>query len=369
VRDAIRGEAIKDVDLVVVGLPLEKIEKILSGFGKTNLVGESFKVIKFRPEGHTGEDYDVAMARKDKKVGEGHKGFEIVTKGVTIEEDLKRRDFTINSIAINIKTHEVLDPFNGKYDIATRTIKATNPQAFADDPLRILRGIQFAARFNYMIAGSTLDMMRKYAPSIKQITGERIFDEFQKILKKSGNTQIALYLIHETDVDVALFDKKMLKYEEGFEKLDIVSFYYVLALVGDVDPEQFYLKRLKGHADVGKAIKTLDTLIEIWSRLSEEEDKRYTLFKAVQKAPMVIDAVALPPDAAEMAEEMKNHETPMSPSDIKITGDDIKEITKLPEGKNLGIFIEKIQRNALMNKFDWKSHQACVKHVVKEFYH
>jgi hypothetical protein len=83
---------------------------------------------------------------------------------------------------------------------------------------------------------------------------------------------------------------------------------------------------------------------------------------------MIIDAVVLPPDASEMAEEMKNHETPLSPGDIKISGDGIKEITKLPEGKELGTFIERLQRDALMNMFDWKNQKACIAYVSKIFY-
>ena len=113
VRDAFTGKPIKDVDLIVDGLSLDGIQKRLQSFGKINLVGESFSVIKFRPNGHIGEDFDIAVPREDRKVGEGHKGFEIVTDGVDIMGDLKRRDFTINSMAVNVLTEEFLDPFNG----------------------------------------------------------------------------------------------------------------------------------------------------------------------------------------------------------------------------------------------------------------
>lgn len=374
VRDAFRHQPIKDVDIVVDGLhfrgenDINYLHDQLVDFGKINLVGESFKVIKFRPKGHTGEDYDIAIPRKDTKVGSGHKGFKAETKGVSILEDLKRRDFTVNSIAINVETGEMLDPFNGKADIIQKIIRATDPTAFIEDPLRILRGIQFAARFGYKIEPGTKKLMQKYAHELKTISGERIFDEFQKILLKKGDTQIALNLIHETDVDLALFDKKMLKYDKGFEKLDPVSFYYVLSLVGDVDPVKFYLKNLKGLADVGKALGILDTLLESWASLHEEEDRRFVLFKSLQKSPMLANVVIFPPDASDIIEEMKSGKTPMTSKDINITGNEIMEITKLPQSEELGELIERIQRDALMNKFNWKDKKSCVNYVSKIFY-
>ena len=77
VRDAYRGEDIKDIDLIVEGLSMEQIKSILIPFGRVDIVGESFAVIKFRPKGHDGEDFDIAVPRKDRKIGDGHKGFEI----------------------------------------------------------------------------------------------------------------------------------------------------------------------------------------------------------------------------------------------------------------------------------------------------
>jgi tRNA nucleotidyltransferase (CCA-adding enzyme) len=111
VRDAFMNKSPKDIDIIVTGLKIEDIKELLRHYGKTSIVGQSFSVIKFRPTYHTGEDFDIAVPRVDRKIGTGHKGFEVSTEGVSVLDDLKRRDFTVNSIAVNIKTNEILDPF------------------------------------------------------------------------------------------------------------------------------------------------------------------------------------------------------------------------------------------------------------------
>lgn len=363
VRDAFIGKEMKDIDMVIDGLSISGIQKILAPYGKQKLVGESFAVIKFVPKGHVGEDYDIAVPRIDKKVGKGHKGFEIITDGVDIHGDLKRRDFTINSMAVNVMTGELLDPFNGQQDLKNKNIKATDDTAFIEDPLRILRGIQFASRFNFKIDEGTMKMMKDNAELVKEITGERILEEFEKIITK-GNTQIALKLLHQTDVDMALFDKKMLLYDEGFDYLDAVSFYYMLALIGDVNPYEFYMKRLKGNAELGKAIKTLDTLITQWEQADNEEDKLYLVFNAMQKSPMIANAALLPPDADKIIQQMRVGTLPSSAKMIQITGDDIMAMSGL-KGKEVGYIIEKLQRDALMGKFDWWLKRESLEYLQK----
>lgn len=364
VRDAFTGKPMKDIDLIVDGLSLGGIQKRLQPFGKISLVGESFSVIKFRPDGHTGEDFDIAVPREDRKVGEGHKGFEIVTDGVDIMGDLRRRDFTINSMAVNVLTEEFLDPFNGKKDLDNKLIRATDKNAFIEDPLRILRGIQFAARFDFDIEKGTKELMKQNSELITQITGERILEEFQKILLKSGNTQRAFNLIHETDLDLALFDKKMIHYDKGFDNLDYVSFYYILGVVGNVDPTRFYVNRLKGETKTAKAITMLDNILDKWHSLHEDEDKKYVIFKALQKSPEVSQSVLLPKDAKKIIKEMKSGKIPAIPQDIAINGNDIMLLLNI-KGEQVGFIKERIERDALMNKFDWKDRDACIEYVQK----
>jgi len=362
VRDIFLNKKSKDIDIVVDGLSINKILDILQLYGNANVEGESFAVIKFRPDNQK-EIIDIAVPRIDRKIGKGHKGFEVITNEVNIEDDLKRRDFTVNSIAVNIDTGEILDPFDGISDINNKLIKATNLQTFSDDALRILRGIQFAARFGFDIDHKTLRMMKKDSHLIKEITGERILDELMKIIHKEGDTQIALNLIHETNVDKALFDKKMLKYDKGFENLDEISFFYMLGLIGDQNPAEFYKNKLKGKVEIEKAIETLDQILTLWPRFHENEDKRYLVFKAIKKSPLIINVTILPKDFDDIILNMRMNKIPMKSSDIQINGEDIILIGNIKEGPEIGLFLEKIYRDALMNKFNWKNRNNSIDYL------
>jgi hypothetical protein len=368
VRDAFRGENIKDIDLIVDGTSMDAILEELRPYGRVDQVGESFAVIKFRPKGHTGEDFDIAVPRIDRKIGSGHKGFVVETDGISIFDDLKRRDFTVNAIAVKIDNGRLVDPYNGLSDLQKKVLRAVDDQAFIEDPLRILRGIQFAARFGYKIISGTLRLMKENSHLIREISGERIFEELMKVLNKSGNTQLALDLLHETDVDIALFDKKMLKYDKGFEHLDPTSFFYVLGLLGDVSPGDFLKKRLKGDNRLEKNVRVLDRIFGMLPRTYEEEDLKYMLTKAFTSAPDVMDAVILPDEVDDIVLQMRTMKIPMNETDIKIGGEDIKEIGQLSEGPEIGIIKEKILRDALMNRFDWKNRERSLEYLQNLLY-
>jgi len=366
VRDGFIGKPIKDVDIIVDGLSFSGIQKVLNPYGKQNLVGDSFSVIKFKPHGYEGEDFDIAVPREDRKIGKGHKGFEIVTDGVDVHGDLKRRDFTINSMAVNIMDGKLLDPFNGQKDLKDRKIKATDPKAFIEDPLRILRGIQFASRFGFDIDKKTMKMMKDNAHLIKEITGERIREEFEKIVLK-GSTQRGLDLLHETDVDKALFDKKMLKYDKEFDHLDLVSFYYMLAIVGDVDPYTFFMKRLKGGKrqgeKIGEAIKMLDNLIGKWYEASEV-DKKYLVMNAITKFPRMDDIALIPPEADDIILEMRKNKIPMTKDDVPISGQDVMELYNIPQSEEVGKTLDMMYKAALMNKYNWKDRNSTIDYLM-----
>ena len=366
VRDAYLGKEMKDIDLIVDGLSINGILKILKPYGRANLEGESFAVIKFRPKGHEGEDYDVAVPRIDRKIGKGHKGFQVVTDGVDVHSDLKRRDFTVNSMAVNVMDDKLLDPFNGLKDLKKEVLRATDKNAFVEDALRILRGIQFAARFGFKIEPETMQLMQKNALLVKDIAGERIYDEFQKILKKGGDTQLALNLLHQSGVDEALFDKKMLHYPEGFKYLDPISFYYMLGLVGDVDPFEFYMKKISGSnkEQVGTGIKILDDILLKWEQLSEE-DKKYMTMSAINKVPKLADAALIPAEMEDIVLEMRTRKIPMSNSDVLINGDEVQEMFGIPKSREVGDILERVRKDALMNKFNWKDKKATFDHAKK----
>jgi tRNA nucleotidyltransferase (CCA-adding enzyme) len=367
VRDSFLNKQIKDIDLIVEGISFERIKEILFSFGRVDIVGESFSVIKFKETG-TNEYIDIATPRQDRKIGNGHKGFEIITEGIDIITDLKRRDFTINSIAINIKTNEILDPFNGLQDLKLKLLRATDFSAFIEDALRILRGIQFSSRFEFDIEDSTLNLMKENAHLIKEISGERILDEFLKIVNKNGNINIAFNLLKDTNIDEALFNKKI-NIDFNINYTDKVSFFYLLAKLGDVNPEEFFKNRLKGDYDTAKNIKALDNLLKI--KEDNEEEKRLKIFKIISKYPTIINSNIIPEDIRIILKKMINNEIPTFMSDLKINGDDIIILSNNKiKNEKIGILLDIIIKNALMNNFNWKSKKESInilKNLIKLF--
>lgn len=175
VRDKLLGIKSNDRDYVVVGATTELMESL--GFKQ---VGADFPVY-LHPE--TKEEY--ALARQERKTGKGHKGFETrFSPDITIEEDLARRDLTINAIAQDVKTGEIIDPFNGIKDIQNQILRATT-KAFEEDPLRILRLFRFKAKLgdNWVISNETQYKVHKNKDKIKELSPERIWLEFEKALK------------------------------------------------------------------------------------------------------------------------------------------------------------------------------------------
>jgi hypothetical protein len=173
VRDHLLGREPKDRDFVVVGADIDWM--VRNGFKQ---VGQAFPVF-LHPE--TGEEY--ALARKEKKVAPGYQGFEFeFGPHVTLEDDLLRRDLTINSIAMNVFTGEIVDPYGGQHDLAQGIIRHTS-EAFAEDPLRVLRVARFAARYNFKIAQDTIDLCIKLVRSgeIDALSADRVWTELAKI--------------------------------------------------------------------------------------------------------------------------------------------------------------------------------------------
>jgi tRNA nucleotidyltransferase (CCA-adding enzyme) len=174
VRDRLMGRTSKDIDIEVYGLPADSLRAVLATFGPVNAVGESFTVYKVA-------DIDVALPRRESKVGRGHKGFEVHgDPTLSPREAARRRDFTINAIAWDPLTDEYLDPFDGRADIERRTLRAVDPSTFGEDSLRVLRAIQFAARFEFNLDEPTADLCRSIP--LDDLPAERIWGEIEKLL-------------------------------------------------------------------------------------------------------------------------------------------------------------------------------------------
>lgn len=183
VRDAVLGLVPKDVDVEVYGLPADPLAAALAGVGKVNAVGKSFGVLKVTFDGAT---IDVALPRRENKQGRGHKGFMVAPDAtMTPAEAAARRDYTINAMAWDPATEELLDFFGGQDDARRRVLRHVGP-AFAEDPLRVLRGMQFAARFDCTVDPATAELARTLAPEYGDLPVERVWDEWWKWASKSA---------------------------------------------------------------------------------------------------------------------------------------------------------------------------------------
>jgi tRNA nucleotidyltransferase (CCA-adding enzyme) len=202
VRDELRraiedSAAPADSDYVVVGVPQEELMRRLRGLGHVDLVGASFAVLKVTIEGHT---VDVALPRREWSVGVGHRDFAVESGAdVGLEEDLARRDFRMNMIARAIPAGALVDPYGGEADIRARRIDILTPQTFAEDPLRMLRAAQFAARFEYVVTPALREAMTAAAPAVNTVSAERIHDELGKLFQ-AKTPSIGFELLRETGV-------------------------------------------------------------------------------------------------------------------------------------------------------------------------
>jgi tRNA nucleotidyltransferase (CCA-adding enzyme) len=204
VRDELRAEIdgfaldAKDLDYVVTGLPVGELQKRLEVLGRVDLVGASFSVLKVTIKGVT---VDISLPRRERSTGAGHREFEVESgPDVSLEDDLGRRDFRMNMIARALPSGEIVDPHGGQSDIRARRIDILSERAFDEDPLRMLRAAQFAARFEYTPTERTRAAMTAAAPAIATVSAERMADELTKLLTLARKPSIGIELLRETGV-------------------------------------------------------------------------------------------------------------------------------------------------------------------------
>jgi len=186
VRDALLGRTSKDVDLEVFGVAPDRLRALLETFGRVDTVGESFTVYKIG-------DVDVSLPRRESKTGRGHKGFTVEgDPTLSVEAAARRRDFTINAISLDPLTGEMLDPFGGRRDLGARLLRVVDPATFADDSLRVLRALQFAARFELDLTEDTRALCR--AIPLDDLPAERVWGEIEKLLLKAERPSLGLAL-------------------------------------------------------------------------------------------------------------------------------------------------------------------------------
>jgi tRNA nucleotidyltransferase (CCA-adding enzyme) len=199
VRDALMGVDgngfENETDIEVYNLPIDQLSELLAGFGRVDAVGRSFGILKLRTP--AGRELDIALPRRESKIGAGHRGFLAAPDPtMTPHEAAARRDFTWNALAITPEG-ELLDFFGGVADLSAGIIRHTT-KAFAEDPLRVLRAMQFAARVDMRLAPETAALCRTLLPEAATLATERIWGEWKKWAIKGRKPAAGLCVLAET---------------------------------------------------------------------------------------------------------------------------------------------------------------------------
>lgn len=349
VRDHILQKPSKDLDLLITGLPLDKLEVILAKYGKVDAVGKSFGIIKFNTP-KTGE-LDIAIPRTEKATGQGgYQGFDVKSDHeLPIEKDLERRDFTINAIAKDAEGN-LIDPYHGEEDIKNKIIRMVNPQAFKDDPLRMIRAVQFAARFGFTIEPETLKAIQENASRIKEISPERILIEFDKIVKK-GNPVIGAQLLEQTGLYQQIFGvENKINYTEMSKVKSMGEFIYILTSGAVTSPAEFYKDSLKGDIDTYNEIRAYELAYK--TAKPNDVQTKLDIFGMYKLSPKSLESEIIPQGVKENVSEMKKMGMPFSMKDLQINGNDLlalgytgQQIGKLLKDLIVDIYSGKLRNN------------------------
>jgi tRNA nucleotidyltransferase/poly(A) polymerase len=355
VRDLVLNKPNKDIDLIVRNTSIDLLISQLQKFGKVDVVGKSFGVIKFIDK--DGTDYDIALPRKEKPNGEGgYHGFDVQSdENLPIEDDLTRRDAKLNAMAININSGKFIDPLGGLEDIKNKQISAANPQAFSDDPLRMMRMIGFASRFDFTIEPQTMQMIKDNASRIKEIPPERILIEFDKILKK-GDKRIGIQLLKDTGLfqQIFNFDLKQSTIDRSpFEEVKTIGEFIYLLIRLLPNPAEFYKNNLKGDIDTYKEIKALEMAFDSGEATNLIE-ARTVVHNMYVTSPQSLQSQIIPSVIETAAQELLQGKYPKAVGELAINGNDLIQFGL--KGKEIGDMLKslllKVYSNNVRNNRD-----------------
>ena len=276
VRDSMLGLTPHDHDYVVCGIDEPTFAKL---FDNPNKTGKQFPVFRLEIED---EEVEVALARKEVKTSAGHNGFEMIfNKDITIEEDLIRRDVTMNSMAVSLIDNTLIDPFNGKADIENKIIRATSKH-FLEDPLRILRVARQASKYNFTVSDDTYELMRQGKNELYTLPYSRIWGELEKalrtdnptiffeVLKKADVLDVILPELTDFDNTMSLLSKTPKDWAVRFASM---LFYVDSDVIANFNPERFPAKLKKIAYTVAKhrTTKVVDaeSILEVMSDLKK----------------------------------------------------------------------------------------------------
>lgn len=213
VRDMVLEKDPKDFDVEIYGLEPDAVEEIISRFGKVDEAGKKFGVLKMM-FAH-GIVIDVSLPRRDSKSGPGHTGIKAnADPSMSIEEAAKRRDFTINSMSADPLTGTIFDPFHGRKDLADRVLKVTDPASFGEDPVRVLRAMQFIARLDLTLDPDSVEIIKEAAPGLREEDKDRVNGEWKKLLLKGERPAAGL----QAGIDLGIFSEMHSEFMPVVEK-------------------------------------------------------------------------------------------------------------------------------------------------------
>lgn len=191
VRDKLLGRENKDVDIEVHGVTPEALEGILDSLGERTQMGASFGVYGLKHY-----DLDIAMPRKEQANGRGHRDFAVfVDPFLGSQKAAQRRDFTFNALMEDVLTGEIVDHFGGQEDLKRGVVRHVNERSFAEDPLRVLRAAQFAARFGFSVAEETISLCARM--DLTALASERILGELEKALLKAPRPSVFFAVLRQ----------------------------------------------------------------------------------------------------------------------------------------------------------------------------
>jgi len=256
VRDQVIAElggspaATLDLDYLITGLNLEDIIAKLSPIGRAELVGAAFGIVKFTIDGVTA---DIALPRREWSTGTHHRDFRIESApDIPIEEDLARRDFRINMMARDVRIGRLVDPHGGRADLQAKRLDILIPETFVEDPLRILRGAQLAARFDLVPTPATINAMKAASHLLSTVAPERVADELTKLLVRARNPSVGFELIRH----VGGLELVLPELAEGWNvdqnQYHAHTVYYHSLYTCDAAPSELVLRLAALFHDVGK---------------------------------------------------------------------------------------------------------------------
>jgi tRNA nucleotidyltransferase (CCA-adding enzyme) len=267
VRDALLGKSCRDYDVEVYDMAQDALVPILSKYGRTNLVGKAFGVIHLAMKGLS---LDFSFPRTESKVGYGHRGFVVHTdEKLSFKEAALRRDFTINAMGMELPELTLCDPYGGIDDLKTHTLRHVGP-AFAEDSLRILRGVQFASRFGCTLAPDTIELCRTL--SLDDLSVERLFEEFKKWLLKPGKPSLGLKAFLDIKLDeyfpeihpfkdssktLGTILDNMVPWRDTLPEAQAMEFAFAALLCGSPETSLKFLERITNETHLLKVVPPL----------------------------------------------------------------------------------------------------------------